>query len=492
MKTINKLWTIWLIFISVLFISSCGNSENNKTPEETKYESLTVISMNDNHGALEANDDNYGMAGIAWYINQQRTQGNAVLVISAGDMFQGTAISNTTYGLNMLEIMNDIDCKAMTIGNHEFDWGLETILAYVDGNPNNGEANFPFLGCNIIEKETNTVPEYVKEYEVVDFNEFQVGIIGYIGVGIESDISASKVAPYEFVDPTPIISRLAEKLRTEEGCELVIAMGHDASTSCNTMIASLSGDSSVDMIINGHTHAVYNRSLVNGNGKTIPVTQAGTASEYLTDTFFNFNEEKNEFETPISKTVNMGGIDIYPDEAVLKKIQAMAVEVDKLLGAEIGIAGRNVTRTRVSYWASDIILKYIECDLAVINSGGIRNSAFPIREGTSISQKKMYEIMPFDNIIKTCELTGQQLLNVLIITDAVFSTNVEKIGSTYYIDGEELDLEKVYVLGCVDYLFDREEVIYGVGQNIVFTEHLMRDLMIQGVKDLPENTRWLD
>jgi len=489
MKFFKKLYFILIVLLSI-FLVSCENTKKD-VEEKVDYKYLTVISMNDNHGAIEPNDNNYGMAGISWYINQQRkNKENAVLVLSAGDMFQGTAISNISYGLNMLELMNDIDVKAMTIGNHEFDWGLDTILKYVDGNAENGEATFPFLGCNIIRTDTNEVPELIKEYTVVDFEQFQVGIIGYIGVGLEKDITASMVADYTFVDPTPIVGELAQKLRNDEGCELVIAMGHDASTSTNNAIASLSGDSAVDMIINGHSHTVYNRTLKNGNGKTIPVTQAGTASAYLTDTFFDFTT--GSFSTPSSTTVNLGGYDIEPDKEMLSKIAKMTESVDKELGEVIGVAGRSVTRTSVSYWASDQILKYIDCDLAGINSGGIRNSAFPISNGTEITIKKMYEVMPFDNTIKTCKLTGQQLLNVLIITDIVFSKNVERRGTDWYISDELLDVNKTYTFACVDYLYDREADIYSIGVDETYTGILMRDLMIRGLRDIPSGERWLN
>ena len=483
----NKILILIIFLFTSLFIYSCESKKVQKT-----YDQLTIISVNDTHGAIEPNKDHYGMAGLSWYVNEKRKEENtAVLVLSAGDMFQGSAISNYSKGLNMIEIMNDISFAAMTIGNHEFDWGLDTILNYVDGDLSNGEANFPFLGCNIIDKKTNAVPSLIKEYTVVDYDYFQVGIIGFIGTGLETDISASMVADYEFVDPVPIISELSEKLHNELGCELVIAMGHDNNTSTNSRIASLSGDHSVDMIINGHTHTVYTRTLTNGNGQRIPVVQAGTASEYLTDTKFAYDKETNTFDEGFSVTVNLSSWDIEADQEMLKKINQMVSAIEPIMGRVLGTAGSNVNRTSVSYWTADQIRENVTCDLAGINSGGIRASAFPINEGSNVTVKKLYEIMPFDNMIKTCELKGSDLLNVLIITDIVFSINYRKEGVNHYLNDELIDPNRVYVFACVDYLFDRDEEIYEKGENVVYTGLLMRDLMIQGVENL-DKARWLD
>ena len=295
-----------LVFFMLLLVSCNKNNE---------YTQLKVLSLNDLHGAITESDDNYGMAGISWYVNQQReVEGQAVLVLAAGDMFQGSAISNYSYGQTVVELMNDVKFDAMTIGNHEFDWGLDEVLKYVDGDQSNYEANFPFLACNLLEKATNERPDNVDAYTVVDFEQFQVGIIGYIGMGIESDISASKVADYYFDNPIKYIEELSKELRNDLGCELVIVMGHDDNSSIQGLIAGLSGDSAVDMIVNGHSHSTYTRYITNGNGVKIPVTQAGTAADAITDTLFLYNKESNAFDDGYADTVDLCGLEIGIDE----------------------------------------------------------------------------------------------------------------------------------------------------------------------------------
>lgn len=484
-----KFKRFFVLFVLLFSLILFGCQKNNVPNEENvEYNKLTVMSVNDTHGAIEENEKNLGMAGMSWVINKERKdKQNAVLVLSAGDMFQGSAISNYNHGLNMINIMNYMKFDAMTIGNHEFDWGLDEVLKYVDGNKNNGEVNFPFLGCNIMEKATNKIPDLVKEFEIVDFNQFKVGIIGYMGVGLEVDIAKSKVEDYEFVDPVPLVANISSKLRNEYACDLIIAMGHDASTSTNNELTSLSGDSAVDMIINGHTHTTYTRYVNNGNGNKISISQAGTAANAITKTVFDF-DTKLSFVS--CNTINLQSYDIEIDQEVQKMVKEMQKEIEPIMGRVIGTAGNNVNRTSVSYFTANVVKEASNADIGAINSGGIRASAFPISNGSDITIKKMYEIMPFDNCIITCELTGQQLLNVLIITDVVFSTNLTKVGNKYYINDNELDLTKVYIFACADYLFEREDDISKVGQNIDKTGILVRDAMIQGV----ENTdgKWLN
>ena len=481
------------LFLLILFLSlglfACETSKPvvDETPD---YNRLTVISVNDTHGAIEASDSNYGMAGLSWYINEERKdKDNAVLVLSAGDMFQGTAISGYNHGLNMINLMNEIGFSAMTIGNHEFDWGLDETLRFVDGDKSNGEANFPMLGCNIIEKATGETPELVEDYEIIDYEKFKVGVIGYMGVGLETDIARSNVEAYEFVDPVPIVAELAAELRTEKGCDIVIAMGHDASNVTNTMLANLKDEQAIDMIINGHTHTTYVRYLTNGNGKTISVSQAGTANAALTKTVFNYNNDALTFST--STTVKLSSYDIEEDPVIKAIVKQMQDELGPTMERVIGLAGRSVNRSSVSYWTADEILKNAEADLAGINGGGIRSSAFPIRDGEAITVKKCYEIMPFDNVIVTCQMTGQKLANVLIITDIVFSTNVKRINNVFYINDEPLDPERFYTFACVDYLFTRDEEIYNECLAQEYSTILIRDVIINGIENL-NNEKWLN
>lgn len=483
-----------ILLILVMFVIVGCKNKNDSDNAKTEFNALKVFVINDLHGALEEENGEYGAARLAWLVEKERqVEGQEVLLLSAGDTFQGSAVSNYSQGLNTVKIMNQMKFDAMTIGNHEFDWDLSTVLNYVDGDESNGEAKFPFLACNIIDKTTNQIPEHVDEYQIVDYGTFQVGIIGYIGSSTKSDISASKVENYEFLDPVERIGELSHELRTSKGCELVLVMGHDASSSTNIRIADYEGDAAVDAIINAHTHSLYEDTITNGNGENIPLTQAGTAGEYMTEIVFNFDNDKQSFDTGIPFNHDMS---LYPngiDPTVKAMVEQMTQEIAPIMNEVVSTAGKYVQKSTVCNWTADAIYQAVECDLAAINSGGIRQSAFPIDQGASVTVKKIYEIMPFDNLIKTCQMSGKDLKNVLLIHDAVFSSNVRIDGSSFYINDELVQDDKMYTFACVDYLFDREANIYEKGKNTEILQLLVRDIMLDALRTLKNtNQLWLN
>ena len=93
-------------------------------------------------------------------------------------MFQGTAISNLTYGGVVVDVLNNIGMNAFTIGNHEFDWGDQKIIDFKN-NSAQVQANFPFLGANIYRKSTNQRAEWVDDYVIIERGGLKIGIIGF-------------------------------------------------------------------------------------------------------------------------------------------------------------------------------------------------------------------------------------------------------------------------------------------------------------------------
>ena len=100
----------------------------------------------------------------------------------------------------LVDAMNYLDFDAFVIGNHEFDWGIEKIAQYKDGDPSNGEAEFSFLAANIVYKETGEKLPWTDDYVIVENNGYKVRIIGVIGK-LESSIASEMVADYDFLHP---------------------------------------------------------------------------------------------------------------------------------------------------------------------------------------------------------------------------------------------------------------------------------------------------
>lgn len=476
---------IALLFL--LFVTTGCDISPSITPDNTKPDSLTIYTVNDFHGAILSDNGNYGVARLGEYImSAKKEEPNEVMVLSAGDMFQGSGLSYYSEGESVVNLMNMIEFDAMAIGNHEFDWTLDTILEYRDGNKDNGEANFPFLGANIIEKETGTLPEYVEPYTIIERSGLTIGIIGYIGYGLESGIATKIVENYEFLRPAPIIGELSTKLRTEENCDVVIALGHDGSSTTNKELANLSGDARVDAIVNGHLHSNDVKMLTSNDGRKIPVVQAGSSGEYVGKIVFSVDPDTKTLSNPGVVTVEMKS-KYAENSEILEYVSQIEEELAPIFDRVIGVAGTNISVYDIRKWGPNILQKELNVDIAFANSGGIRADAFPINAGDNITVAKIYQIMPFDNTIKICKLLGSDLRKLMGSSGLNVSDSITKIDGITYVNGKELIDDEYYSVATIDYVFDKKEFPFSKGIDVINDGKLYRDLMIEVIEKITSN-----
>ena len=169
-----------LILSLLLLIVTVGCdliSLSNIVSKRDNY-SVNFFMINDTHGIFVDEQEFPGMGRVSSLINELESNNKDYIKIANGDIFQGTYISATLYGKPLVDALNAIDFEAFVLGNHEFDWGLDKIAVYKDGNEANGEANFPFLGANIIDKSDKEIVDWVDPYVVVEYDGFKVGVIG--------------------------------------------------------------------------------------------------------------------------------------------------------------------------------------------------------------------------------------------------------------------------------------------------------------------------
>ena len=256
-----------------------GYVNNNGTcviDEDPDLNFLDIYYMNDFHGAILEDDPNMGLSKIGNYIKHYTdTYPNNSIVLAGGDMLQGSALSNYYQGLSTIDLMDEIGFDAFTLGNHEFDWGLDVVTQYFDEDETNGEADFPLLGANVFLKGTTTIPDYIDPYTIIEKGDIKIGVIGTMGYGLEYSIAQSKIDAYEFAYPVPIIEEYAIHLRTVEECDIVLWVGHDGG-SINDELIALSGDASLDALFNAHTHNDYA-----DDSERIPQLQSGSTGEYV-------------------------------------------------------------------------------------------------------------------------------------------------------------------------------------------------------------------
>ena len=454
---------------------------------DTDVTKITLLSVNDFHGALEETDGEYGASRVGGYLIQRWNEHpNGTIMLSAGDMFQGTGISNYRYGRDTLTWMNGVGFEAMTLGNHEFDWSLDKMLKYQDDDLTNGEANFPFLGCNIIDKRTNTLPNNILPYTVIVRNNVRIGIVGYIGYGIESDIATGMIKDYKFISPVEEVAKYAKILRTTENCDLVIAVGHDDSSVTNKGIADLTGDSRVDGIFNGHAHLQKSQFLIANDGRRVPVVQGGSSGEAVSEITFVLNEGVWEATTAYYHKMK----NAEKNEEVDNYVKSLVEVTSPIFKRVLTYAGSDFNKYSGIDWAVDALKSHMNVDVAFINDGGIRADAFPINKGQEVKVENVYRIMPFDNAIKTVKLTGDQILSLTTVNGFSYSSSLRQEGSTWYINGSVLDKNTSYTVAAVDYIFDKDGSIFQKGTDIVSTGVLFRDILIENLESIGLNGKW--
>lgn len=460
------------------------NIENEETVK------FTFFALNDFHGSVI--NDNGGMSVIGNYIISEKNKyPDTTVVLSSGDMFQGSAISNMTQGGVVVECMNEIGFDAMAIGNHEFDWGIDVIKNY-NNKTTDVKAEFPIICCNIYEKATNKPVDWCEPYVIVEKAGFKIGIIGAIGSSLESSIATNMVAPYEFVDALPLVREYTKKLRTELGCEIVVLSIHDNTTGLNQMIADYTGDYQVDAVFNGHTHSTYAAETMGSDGLMMPYIQSGSSGSSIGKITITYNritkriEECSSENIKVNKSLSSENAKI--NEIINKHNEKISVISDEI----IGVAGKGIDRVDGAMWAANVIQKYSGCEIGFINGGGIRNAAFPIQMNQNITVGLMWEMMPFDNFVKTCTMTTSQIIDIYQGIDILHSDNIEVINGELYYNGRKCASNETFTVAAVDYIFDKPEYPFLESQNQQTTGVLFRDYLIQAIKDAcKDGNKWV-
>lgn len=258
-----------------------------------KTKRLTILHTNDVHSHIEPfpmdGSRNQGLGGVARrsaLINRIRQEEKSVLLLDSGDMFQGTPYFNMFGGKVELELMSKLGYEAGTFGNHEFDNGLEGLAKHLN------KAHFPFLTANY--DFTGTVLENrTKAYHVIKKNGLRIGLTG-VGIDVTGLVDPNNHKGMAYLDPIPVVNRIAKMLKEDKKCDLVICLSHLGYKYEDNQVDDLklaAAGRHVDIILGGHTHTFLHEPtrVRNLDGKEVWVNQMGFAGIRLgrLDVVFN-------------------------------------------------------------------------------------------------------------------------------------------------------------------------------------------------------------
>ena len=286
-----------------------ANSVPTFANTKNEFKHITILHTNDVHSYIDPfpadhpkNPNMGGVARRATLIEAIRKENPNVLLLDAGDIFQGTPYFNYYGGELEFKLMSMMQYDMATIGNHDFDNGIEGLLAQMP------HATFDFVSANYDFKNT-VLDGRIKPYKTKIIDGVKIGVFG-LGVALEGLVDKRNSKETQYLDPIEIATDMSRILKQNEKCDLVICLSHlgfkykdEPDKVCDITLAQKTKD--IDLIIGGHTHTFLDKPVIekNLNGKEVIINQVGCFG------------------------VNLGRIDFYltNDKQVLSQGKAIVV-----------------------------------------------------------------------------------------------------------------------------------------------------------------------
>ena len=263
---------------------------------------ITILHTNDVHSHIDPfpkndplNPSGGGVIARANLINLIKKDNPHTLVLDAGDVFQGTPYFNFFGGELELKLMSKMGYNASTLGNHEFDNGMEKLSKVLK------HANFSFLNSNYTLKNT-PLEDKIKSHEIFNINGIKIGIFG-LGIELEGLVEKKLYKGVKYLNPIEISKDISDDLKYNHNCDLIICLSHlgfsyskDKNIMCDLILAKQTKN--IDLIIGGHTHTFLDEpvKVKNLENKDVIINQVGCFGINLGKIDFYFSENKKHQE----------------------------------------------------------------------------------------------------------------------------------------------------------------------------------------------------
>ena len=262
---------------------------------------ISILHTNDMHSRIECftsgrNKGAGGMLQLASVIKQIRSEEENILLLDAGDIFQGTPYFNYYGGELEFKLMSEMGFDASTLGNHDFDNGIEGLFKQLP------HANFPFLSANYDVSNTalngHTLPN-----KIFNKNGIKIGVFG-LGIELAGLVDPKLYKDTLYIDPIRVANEQSSLLKNELNCELVICISHLGYSYKSKKVSDIvlaKESANIDLIIGGHTHTFLKKPqiLENKEGETVLINQVGFGALKLgkIDFYFEKSTSKKKYES---------------------------------------------------------------------------------------------------------------------------------------------------------------------------------------------------
>lgn len=483
---------------------------------------VMILFTSDVHCGIESN---FGYAGLAMVRDAYKNAGYHVLLVDNGDSIQGEPVGTMTTGEANVKLMNAVGYDIATMGNHEFDYGMDRFFEL------SKMANFPYISCNFNKNgELQFAPYVIKEFDGVK--------IAFVGITTPKTLTSSTPKYFQdengnfiygfFEDETGeglynAVQKAVDDARAE-GATFVVALAHlgnEAECSPYTYADVIANTTGINALLDGHSHDTVHVEMRNKARETVLRQGCGTKLEgvgYLKIAAKNGamkagvmmwnNDDFNatqlyQLDTDVTKAVAEATETLNAKLAeVVAKTDVELTINDPVAVTEEGKPVRIIrnAETNLGDLCADAYRYVSGADIAFVNGGGIRVS---IKEG-DITLNDILKVHPFGNALCVCEATGQQILDALefgakdvpgefggflqvsgltyeIHTSVPSSVKLDEKGlfagvegeyrvKNVMVGGEPLDLEKIYTLASHNYMLQGQGDGYTIFEDNVYTQ----------------------
>lgn len=428
---------------------------------------ITILTINDYHGSLAPAGSNVGAAKLVDAIKTEKAKNpEGTIIVSAGDNYQGSAMSNMLYGEPVSEVLKEMGLELSAVGNHEFDWGIDKIIKWAE------DGELTFVVTNIYDIRTNEPVDWAEPFVIIEKMGIKVGFIGLATPETAYKTLKANVVNYEFRDPMEVITEWVPKVK-DAGADIIIALTHlgsfqDKEGNITGEAATISEVDGVDAVISGHTHQRVS-GLVNGK----PLVQAYKNGRSIGKITFVFDENNKLVSAePFLDNIYKRPDTLKDDANTLAIYMKYEEELGPVLGKVLGKTTVDLDHDRyagpslLGEWACDIMRDKAGVQIAMTNGGGLRTD-IPAGE---ITAGKLYEVMPFDNTLYTMKLSGADVKSNIehgIMNEDIGWIQISGVKVTYNPDAEAgnritsmvledgtvVEMDKYYTVVTNDFMF---------------------------------------
>jgi 2',3'-cyclic-nucleotide 2'-phosphodiesterase (5'-nucleotidase family) len=479
---------IAILLAGVLAVSAACRLASKPAPagaaEADSIRTIRIFYTNDEEGYLEPRSDaTRTFGGTANLMAALRRRGyspnsDKALLLSGGDMWTGPAISSWFRGVPAVQVANAMGYDAAAIGNHEFDFGLETMRA------NSTAAGFPFLSANTVSVRTGKPPDFARPYLIRKVSGVRVAIIGLTTANTARIVVPKNVEGLIFTGYAEALRRSVAQARAE-GAELVVVIAHVCPTELRTLIP-VASELSIPLLGGGHCHSDLPVNFEQNDVRVIgaePHWQGFVQADVTFDTAAG-KVLKTEAEL-VAVEYPLGASPFEPDPAVEAIVAEWSAKANKALGEVIGYSQTGIERDwpLFNLFVDAWLWSYPKADIAISNFGGFREAIHP----GEITRADIITSWPFENVLIDVELTGKQVAdNLLCCGGAVAGFTYRRAGGRLIAklkDGRDLDPGATYRVLVNSFM-------YAGGDNYLFAKQ-NPDGYDTGIHDRDPVIQWI-